>query len=194
MNSRRLDIELPYARLEPRTNLFVMASISATTASGPVKIRNLSPRGALIESSGLPALGESYELKRGSLLAAGEIVWREGNKAGLRFDRSIAVADWLPSGNCAQQAVDTLVQQAKAVSTGHALAANGPAAERDSVDTDQLRRLARALEGLADDLADDAAVVTRHAQKLQALDVAVQMLRKLAAYREGRSNEAAIRG
>jgi hypothetical protein len=179
-----LEIEQDQTRLEARTNMFVMASISATTASGPVKIRNLSSRGALIESSILPAAGESLELKRGPLFAAAEIVWREGNKAGLRFDRSIDVVDWLPSAHCAQHAVDTVVQQAKAVVAGHTTVANQQTADQNSIDADQLRRLARALDLLADDLADDAAVVTRHAQKLQALDIAAQMLRKLAAVSE----------
>nr|WP_166179182.1 PilZ domain-containing protein [Altererythrobacter segetis] len=175
-----MDIELDHARSEPRTNMFVMASISATTASGPVKIRNLSPRGALIESSTLPATGESLELKRGALFAAGEVVWREGNRAGLRFDRSIDVIDWLPSAHCAQQVVDAVVQQAKAAMAGHTTMANEQTADQISIDADQLRRLARALDLLADDLADDATVLTRHAQKLQALDIAAQMLRRLA--------------
>jgi hypothetical protein len=42
------------------------------------------------------------------------------------------------------------------------------------------RRLARAIDALADELADDPAVVARYGTKLQALDMAGQALRKVA--------------
>jgi len=158
--------------------MFVMASVCATTASGAVKIRNLSPHGALIESAVLPVVGESLELKRGPLFAAGLVAWRHGNRAGLKFDRPIAVIDWLPAAHSAQQSVENAFQQVKA-----GLADNSrielPVA-RDSNDPDQLRRVARALDLLADALADDEGIVVRHAEKLQVLDIASQILRKLA--------------
>lgn len=176
-----MDNDVDHARLEPRTNMFVMASISATTASGPVKIRNLSPQGALIECDALPATGESFELKRGRLFAAGQVVWRQGNKAGLRFDRLIDVVDWLPSAHSAQQSVDCANQQLTSGAVGQSTVGIEPTARQRLIDNDQLRRVARALDLLADDLADDAALVMLHGQKLQCLDIASQMLRKLAA-------------
>ena len=177
--STRLDIEPDHARSEARTNMFVMASVSATTASGAVKIRNLSPHGALIESAALPAVGEPVELKRGPLFAAGQVTWRQGNKAGLRFDRPIEVIDWLPSAHSGQQSVENAFQQVKA-----GLADDSRTelpVERDLNDPEKFRRIARALDRLADALADDAAIVMRHPEKLQVLDIASQMLRKLAA-------------
>lgn len=158
--------------------MFVMASVSADTASGAVKIRNLSPHGALIESSALPAAGESVELRRGSLFVAAQVAWRQGNKAGLRFDRPVEVTDWLPSAHSAQKSVENAFQQVKAGLAGPPV---GLPVERDSNDPDQLRRIARALDLLADALADDAAIVMRHPEKLQVLDIASQILRKLAA-------------
>lgn len=152
--------------------MFVMASISATTASGPVKIRNLSPQGALIASSVLPSAGESLELKPGPLFAAGQVVWRQGNKAGLRFDRLIEVVDWLPSGNSARQAVGGVYPPNNVGEHGQATAANELVTAQRPIDNNQLRRLARALDLLADDLVNDADVRTRHGQKLHCLDIA----------------------
>ena len=51
-------------RREPRTNMFVMATIYADTGSAPVKVRNLSSTGALIEGEVLPPLGATVRLRR----------------------------------------------------------------------------------------------------------------------------------
>lgn len=176
-----MEAAIDRARSEPRTNLFVMASISATTVSGPTRIRDLSRNGALIEGAALPAPGEDMYLKRGPLLASGQVVWRKGSKAGLRFDRSIEVSEWLPSAQTGQQEVDRAFQQLKSGIADRAAVASSRSPEGISIDPDQLRRIACALDRLSDDFADDAVLVMRYSQKLQILDVTAQMLRKLAS-------------
>ena len=168
------------ARSEPRTNMFVMAAISASTASGPVRIRNLSPSGALIEAKALPMPGELVMLRRGEDSISGKVVWTEAGKAGLHFEAKVHVAKWLPGGQSAQQQVDETFQQIK--DAAHV----SPPAPRTAPLHSQMpsaldfRRLARAIDALADDLADDPAVVARYGTRLQALDIAGQALRKVA--------------
>src|SRR5687768_8991878 len=90
-------------RTLPRTSMFVLASMTAETVSGPVKIRNLSPDGALIEGAALPRLDEHLAIRRGELAATGRVIWCDGGKAGLRFDHYVDVAAWLPAGPPQQQ-------------------------------------------------------------------------------------------
>ena len=161
--------------------MFVIATMSAITASGPIKIRNLSRHGALIEGAALPDLGEHLKLRRGPLSVTGRIVRLHDNKAGVRFDGPIDVAHWLPSGHPGQQRVDDLFRSIKdesAACPGRQNAARP--ITRTAADPAQLRQLALDLNSLADDLAGDASVVVRHGLKLQTLDVASQMFRRLA--------------
>lgn len=99
------------ARVERRTNMFVMASLIARSASGPVRVRNLSSTGALIEGAVIPAPGERVFLRRAGATVVGEVIWSRDGRAGLRSDSRVTVADWLPRANCsAQQRVDEVVQ------------------------------------------------------------------------------------
>jgi hypothetical protein len=119
-------------------------------------------------------------LCRGSLEIAGEVVWQENGRAGLRFSSRANVADWLPqsSSKLAQQRVDQVVQQVK--SGAQALAATRePLPGR--VSTEEILRVRILIDELAEAFAEDAAVVERHGSKLQSLDLASQILAKLAS-------------
>jgi hypothetical protein len=98
-------------RVETRSNIFVMAALYADGRSvAPVRIRNISRTGALVEGVELPLVGGKVRLSRASLSATGMLVWVEGAKAGINFDETVVVADWLPQGRRAfgQQSVDEL--------------------------------------------------------------------------------------
>lgn len=173
-------------RREPRTNLFVMATMHAGTRSGPVKVRNLSQYGALIEGSGLPESGTEVRLCRAELEIAGRLVWCANGRAGLRFQAPVAVAEWLPGGlpNAGEQRADRMVQQFKG--TGVALSNSSTDSDKarcEDVSVAELNRLRKAIESLAEDLATDPAVVDRYGEKLQMLDIAAQTLGKLAVSR-----------
>ncbi len=167
-------------RSDLRTNMFVMAVLGAAAGCGPVRIRNLSSQGALVEGNGLPQVNEAFELRRGSLAASGEVVRREGDKAGLRFTGPIDVSRWLPAGT-GQQAVDRTFQTIKRAADQGPYTAAGCLVDRSDALPEQLERVARALDRLADDLSADPGLIVRHSGRLQALDIASQMLRKLAA-------------
>ena len=158
--------------------MFVLATITADQVSGPVKIRNLSPSGALIEGAALPAAGESLVLRRGHNAIGGKVVWCQGGRAGLRFEGQATVGDWLPAGQSGQQSVDETFQSLKANAVAAPAERSAPPARPFSAA--DLRQLARAIDALADDLAEDDAVVARHGARLQTLDIASQTLRKLA--------------
>jgi hypothetical protein len=167
-------------RSEPRTKLSVMASMVADSVTGPVMICNLSTRGGMIEGDRLPAIGERIELRRGDLLACARVIWTQSGKAGLQFVQSIKIPDWLPSSHAGQQAVDNIFQQLKA---GVEKAPVTPlrAAPTLAVPKGELLQAAEGLEGLADTLAEDIDVVSRHSTDLQVLDIAAQIMRRLAA-------------
>ena len=162
--------------------MFVLATMAATTAAGPVRIRNMSPAGGMIEGECLPCVGELVSLRRGALSVSGTVVWRQEGRAGLRFDRAIDVTGWLPAGSTGQQAVDRAFQELKANSAAPAsYPVQAQQIPSSPVDATELLRTAAALDALADALAEDPAVVASHGSKLQTFDIAAQLLRRYAA-------------
>lgn len=174
-------------RLEQRTNMFVMASMLAETGSVPVKMRNLSARGALVEGAALPRAGSPFRLSRGALSIRGTVVWSERGRAGLMFDSPATVSEWLPraQNNIAQQRIDELVLQLKSGKRSLPLARQSiePAEQACMTSASDLFRLKDALQSLAEDLAEEPALVERLGSKLQTLDIAAQTLGKLARLR-----------
>ena len=171
-------------RRAARTNMFVIADLASATATGKVKIRNMSASGAMIEGAALPPPAAHCRIRRAGLELEGEIVWVAGSRAGIRFDGTAYVSEWLPNGGRTQADVDRAVADAKSGVAPQYTAApvSAPLISR-AVDAEQAAAVADQLEHLADALSADAEVVMRHMNKLQALDLAVQTLRKLADQR-----------
>lgn len=97
-------------RSDPRTNVFLMATLYTTEGSYPVRVRNLSLFGALLESGELPEKHVPVLLKRGSLSVRGELAWQRSKYCGVRFKDSIDVAEWVKrSGPDGQQKVDAAI-------------------------------------------------------------------------------------
>lgn len=168
------------ARIELRTNMFVLATISALSASGPVKIRNLSPSGALVEGAVLPPAGEQVELRRGARVAYGRVAWCQNGKAGLRFDGRLQISDWMPNGDQGQQRVDSVVEELKDNGVTASSLVDSSISQFARLAPSDLRRLARELDVLADEFAEDIYVVGRFGTKLQTLDIVSQVLRRLS--------------
>ena len=187
MEASRIDEPQTIARCEPRKSMFVLAMIYGPSGSTAVKIRDMSTRGALVEAPVIPTPGTKVRLCRGSLSISGEVVWQKEGRAGLLFQHTASVGEWLPAGPAPspQQRADELFQQKRETRTGHASPLNaapivlGPGA----VTALDLSKLRCAIECLAEDLSDDPAVVARHGSKLQTLDLAAQLLGKLSADR-----------
>jgi hypothetical protein len=171
----------PESQREARTHLFAMATIYTDTGSVPVKVRNLSSSGARVEGAVLPQVGAPVRLRRGRLEVCGEIVWCEAGAAGLRFESAVTVADWLPRGRsiAPQLRIDDVVHQARVhpSAASPSAAVDVPPSKPTAID---LMRMKHAIDSLADDLANDPAVLERHGSKLQVLDAAAQLFAKLA--------------
>jgi hypothetical protein len=162
-----------------RTNMFVMATIYAGGGSAPVKIRNLSTTGALIEGTRIPPQTAEISLRRGGLNVTGKVVWCSNGRAGLEFESPISVAHWLPGGEALveQERIDAVFHGA----TGQGEPASGPVElTQETVTVAEILKSKAMLEALADALADDADVLVRHGGQIQALDLAIQVLGKLA--------------
>ena len=59
----------PEDRRDERTHLFVIGTLYFGRSSAPVRVRNLSATGALIEGTSLPHVGTEIILRRGDLKA-----------------------------------------------------------------------------------------------------------------------------
>ncbi|QKG70065.1 PilZ domain-containing protein [Erythrobacter mangrovi] len=167
-------------RKEARTNTFVMGTILTDAMSAPVRIRNLSPNGALVSGPDLPQAGERCRIRRGSLSVSGRIMRRNEEHAGLLFERSIEVQNWLAAGHSRQVEVDRVVQEAKhryPVADTHHLMTN--ATTSAATTRDSLLDIADQLDRLADSLSDDDHVIAKFLDRLQILDIASQRLRAL---------------
>ncbi len=72
-----------------RSYVLLSASIELSGASLPVKLRNLSSEGALIEGDKLPVEGAEVVFRKAELSVSGRIAWVEGHRAGLAFSEPL---------------------------------------------------------------------------------------------------------
>ena len=169
-------------RAEDRFSLFVVASLHSPRGGGMVRIRNISRHGMLIEGDVIPAPGTMIELRRGTMGVAGEIVWQRAGKAGVHVSAPTDVSLWLPTASNQRQ-VDHAVQIIKATGPGPA---QGAPQHASFICAQDMANTADLLDDLADALSNDEGVLFNYATKLQALDIAAQLLRKLAVQVERR--------
>jgi len=83
-------------RLDERSNVFLAATLQSASQSFTVRIRNISPMGALLEGPDLPGERQRARLRRGSLAVDGEVAWENGELRGIRFDGPVDVGAWVP--------------------------------------------------------------------------------------------------
>jgi hypothetical protein len=75
----------PKNRQSSRSNVLLAATIELGGASIPVKLRNLSELGALIEGDKLPLEGTEITFCRNDLRVPGRIAWVSKKQAGVAF-------------------------------------------------------------------------------------------------------------
>jgi len=163
-------------RSAPRTNLFLMATIVTSGTIRPVRIRNLSARGALIESRNLPGTGAALTLRRGNVTVEGRLMWADEHRGGMSFDAPTDVSDWLPFGpglSRGQARVDRIIAK-----TRDDLVARTDTCAADPIDESRLRQHVREeLEAIArnlDAVGMDLAPMTGLAPQAVEIQVAVQ--------------------
>lgn len=162
--------------------MFVVAVLYADGGSAPARIRNMSRNGALIECAAIPPDGSQVRLSRGSLIVRGCIAWRGGDRAGIRFDGAIEVAEWLPRASkpSGQQRVDAMVQACRTPSSQFQPSEGAAQAPSKAEAIRELLDLKNALNLAAGELANDAGIAAGFPAALQTLDMTAQKLEKLA--------------
>jgi hypothetical protein len=73
-------------RRSRRSPVLLAASIEVDGVFVPVKLRNLSEVGALVEGDRLPSEGALTVFERKEMRLPGRVVWVEGKYAGVAFD------------------------------------------------------------------------------------------------------------
>jgi PilZ domain len=68
-----------------RSNVLMSASLELSGTSLPVKLRNLSAEGALVQGDKLPVEGASILFRKGDLIMNGTVAWVKGKQAGVNF-------------------------------------------------------------------------------------------------------------
>lgn len=76
-------------RRSRRSNVLLAATVEAARGELPVRLRNLSADGALIEADELPGKGEQILFRRNDIAVAGRIAWVLDRHAGLSFDKKL---------------------------------------------------------------------------------------------------------
>ena len=79
----------PQNRKTRRSNVLMSASLELSGTSVPVKLRNLSVDGALVEGDKLPVEGASILFRKGDLSMAGTVAWVKGRQAGVAFAQNL---------------------------------------------------------------------------------------------------------
>lgn len=177
-------------RSTTRASLYLAAALYSDGHSIPVKIRNISSTGALLESQSIFAAGALVQLVRGSLIVHGLVAWAQDGRSGLKFSGSVDVQQWRATPmNAEQQRIDEVVRLVKAGAVP--LPVNAPPTGRPE-DTDELstdlQRASDLIGKLGDRLAKDSTIVALYATELQNLDIAMQMIAAVEGILSGKSD------
>ena len=78
--------EITQNRRTRRSHVLMAASIEANGVTVAVKLRNLSPEGALVEGDQLPAVGSLVIFRKKELNLPGRVAWVTAGRAGIAFD------------------------------------------------------------------------------------------------------------
>jgi hypothetical protein len=165
-------------RAETRKHLFVLAALRSESAVAPVRVRNVSNSGMLIEGTVLPPVGSRVEIERGSATAGGFIVWSENGRAGIKLCSSIDIEGWLPRISREQACVDALVQSIR--SEDHVPRGTARLVPTPATRSFDLSQLANELDAVSGALVADTRILIDHSEDLQRLDIIAQCLRLLA--------------
>lgn len=188
----------------PRKNLLLTATIRSQGVTAPVRIRNLSEKGAMVDGQALPEPGASLILQRLEVEMRGVVAWRAEGRCGIQFEGAASVDEWV-AGRRAPAAIfghgQSRVDQIQAaIRSGRDIADEDvPAAGPAEIITDPEARVAeeldhvqRMLDDVAADLIRDMALLQRHGEALQRFDNACQILNQLSAILKAKDRPAAI--
>jgi hypothetical protein len=76
-------------RRSRRSPVLLTATVEVAGVAAPVRLRNLSEEGALIEGERLPLEGTTTFFERNELRLKSRVVWVQGRYAGVAFDHKL---------------------------------------------------------------------------------------------------------
>ena len=76
-------------RRSRRSPVLLAATLEVAGRAVPVKLRNLSEEGALVEGDRLPLEGSTTFFQRGELRLKSRVVWVQDRYAGVAFDQTL---------------------------------------------------------------------------------------------------------
>jgi hypothetical protein len=82
-------------RRRERMRVLLAARLSTTCHDRPVKIRDISSEGAMIEGDAVPSEGTDVILQRGPIEVFATVVWSDGRQCGLEFESVLEEEDFL---------------------------------------------------------------------------------------------------
>jgi hypothetical protein len=157
-------------RSQGRSNVFLSATLIVGAVPLPVRVRNMSRNGALMDGVSLPPQGARVRLVRGELSAEGEIAWQREGHAGIRFTGEVEVGAWVKKiGHVGQQRVDNTIA---------ALRRNEPV--RIDGQAPSLARISAELQAICECLAGSPTMTVEFGEELVKLDTLAQTLQQLA--------------
>lgn len=164
----------PDSRVSSRSNVYLMALLSAEGRSWPVRVRNISTGGALLEGSSLPGSNLQARLIRGSLSADGLIVWQQERFCGIRFNSDVEVGEWIQrAGPVGQQRIDEVIAEFRQGNPGDPRRApRSSPSPRENLDD-----VAHELERIAERIAGLPGMSTELAEEVVRIEVAAQRIR-----------------
>lgn len=197
----------------PRKNIFLAAAIEAGALKAQVRIRNMSVTGAMIDGAVLPARGAALVLKRGEVEIGAVVIWSLAGRCGIKFDGSAHVEEWI-AGKRLPEADASLTGQGRvdavqaAIRAGRSLdsleearqwsaapALSPLPSSRDAMPGrigEEVAAIQRLIEAVGDSLSDDPLMLARHANHLQSLQSASEVLNQLARVLQASNVEAAV--
>jgi len=178
-------------RTANRSSLYLAASLYCDGSVYPVKIRNISSAGALLDTLTVLAPGSLVQLIRGPLIVHALVAWTDQGRLGLKFSGTVDVQRWRQTiSNAEQQRVDDVVTLVKAGAVPLQVYSSASSLEETNGPSSDLLRASKLLSRLGDRLANDAIVVANFPGELQNLDIAIQVIDAIAALMESRTDLA----
>ena len=155
-----------------RSNVFLSAVLAQGAQSKPVRVRNISAMGALLDGTALPGAGTAVRLRRGNLCITGQVAWLDKSLCGVRFDQPIDVEPWVRRvEHLGQRRVDHVVA---AWRTGGAI----PSETEPAISNiGRLDEISAELTRLSIEFADFPGLTVELAERLLKLDAVAQRLR-----------------